>query len=75
MWQSDSVLQLAKGSSDALGAIRKSYKYPLEQIACRNPQIACNADHVGNILLGKINLNKKWRQFENSVYRPLILYT
>jgi hypothetical protein len=39
--------------------LEKVIKYPLEQIACRNPQIACNADHAGNILLGEINLNKK----------------
>jgi hypothetical protein len=29
----------------------------------RNPRIACNADNVGNIPLGKLNLKfKKWRQ-------------
>jgi hypothetical protein len=48
MRQSDTFLQLAKGSLDALGAIKKVI----------NPQIACNADNVGNILRGGINLNK-----------------
>jgi hypothetical protein len=29
----------------------------------RNPRIACNADNVGNIPLGDLNLHvKKWRQ-------------
>jgi hypothetical protein len=42
---------------------KKVIKYRLEQIACRNPQITCNANNVSNTLLGELNLKfKTWKK-------------
>jgi hypothetical protein len=54
---------LQKGCWLPLELLQKVIKYPLEQIACGNLRIACNADNVINIQLRGLNLKiKKYRQ-------------
>ncbi len=63
MRQSNSFLQFAKGSLIAFRAIAKGNQITFRANCRRNLRIACNADTVGNIPLGELNLKfKKWRQ-------------
>jgi hypothetical protein len=46
-----------KGSLIAIKAIAKYCKTPFRAYSIHSPRIACNADNVSNIPLGKLNLN------------------
>jgi hypothetical protein len=59
MLQSNSFLQIAKGSQIAFRAIAKDNHIPFRANCRRNLRIACNADNVGNIPLGELNLKFK----------------
>jgi hypothetical protein len=53
--ESNSFLQLAKGSLIAFKAIAKGNQIPFRVNCIRNLRIAFNADNVGNIPLGELN--------------------
>jgi hypothetical protein len=59
MQKSNTFLQFVKWSLIAFRAIAKGNKIPYRVNCMRNLRIACNADNVGNIPLGVLDLKFK----------------
>jgi hypothetical protein len=59
MWCSITLWQFAKRAQITFDVVAKGNRSPFGSLFMRNLRIACNADHVNNIPLGELNLEKK----------------
>jgi hypothetical protein len=59
MRQSNTFLQLAKGSLIAFRATEKGNQIPFRANTIQNPRIVWNTDNVINIPMGELNLEVK----------------